>query len=170
MWHFFDRPTDIATLVAAHECYWNLVSYPDPNVRKHYRLQYNTAYIGSGQQVEESCSWNVIGMFDNLGCHSNGTSRAGLEYFVMSPSILKWLYLRFRHVSIYHNLSRARTIKHQARLCSVTSIDLLVNPLYVYCDNYRYVHLGLGTRLTRSYFLRLSVRIHIVIMLTYFWV
>ena len=49
-----------------------LVSYPDPNVRKHYRLQYNTAYIGSGQQVEESCSWNVIGMFDNLGCHSNG--------------------------------------------------------------------------------------------------
>ena len=23
-----------------------LVSYPDPNVRKHYRLQYNTAYIG----------------------------------------------------------------------------------------------------------------------------
>ena len=49
-----------------------VVSYPDPNVRKHYRLQYNTAYIGSGQQVEESCSWNVIGMFDNLGCHSNG--------------------------------------------------------------------------------------------------
>ena len=49
-----------------------IVSYPDPNVRKHYRLQYNTAYIGSGQQVEESCSWNVIGMFDNLGCHSNG--------------------------------------------------------------------------------------------------
>ena len=44
-----------------------LVSYPDPNVRKHYRLQYNTAYI----------------------------------------------------VSIYHNLSRARTIKHQAPLCSV---------------------------------------------------
>ena len=39
--------------------YWDLpfsllVSYPDPNVRKHYRLQYNTAYIGSGQ---ESCSW-----------------------------------------------------------------------------------------------------------------
>ena len=29
----------------------DLVSYPDPNVRKHYRLQYNTAYIGSGQQV-----------------------------------------------------------------------------------------------------------------------
>ena len=49
-----------------------VVSYPDPNVRKHYRLQYNTAYIGSGQQVEESCSWNVIGMVDNLGCHSNG--------------------------------------------------------------------------------------------------
>ena len=24
------------------------------------------------QQVEESCSWNLIGMFDNLGCHSNG--------------------------------------------------------------------------------------------------
>ena len=44
-----------------------VVSYPDPNVRKHYRLQYNTAYIGSGQQVKESCSWNVIGMFDNLG-------------------------------------------------------------------------------------------------------
>ena len=37
----------------------------------------------------------------------------------MSPSILKWLYLRFRHVSIYHNLSRARTIKYQAPLCSV---------------------------------------------------
>ena len=35
-----------------------LVSYPDPNVRKHYRLQYNTAYIGSGQQVEEV----VLGM------------------------------------------------------------------------------------------------------------
>ena len=23
-------------------------SHPDPNVRKHYRLQYNTAYIGRG--------------------------------------------------------------------------------------------------------------------------
>ena len=37
--------------------YREVVSYPDPNVRKHYRLQYNIAYIGSGQQVEESCSW-----------------------------------------------------------------------------------------------------------------
>ena len=37
----------------------------------------------------------------------------------MRPSLLKWLYLRFRHVSIYHNLSRARTIKHQVPLCSV---------------------------------------------------